>query len=238
MNLQCIIVDDEPLALGVLENYISALPNLVLSRTCSSAIDALTYLHEHHVDLMFLDIKMPELTGLDMLKALPDPPAVIITTAYSEYALEGYEFSVADYLLKPFSFERFLKAVTKVVPKRVSETRSESSRQESPPIDYIFFKVDRVQQKVRYSEILYIEGFGNFIKIFVEGNRMLLVTETLKNISRKLPSHLFVRTHKSYIVSIRNISQVSSRDVAIAGKRIPIGNLYRKAVEEALKPRT
>jgi DNA-binding LytR/AlgR family response regulator len=234
MKIKCIIVDDEPLAQSVLVNYISALPSLELVKTCNNAIEAIAYLHEHKVDLMFLDIKMPELSGLDMLKTLPDPPTVIITTAHSEYAMEGYEYSVVDYLLKPFSLERFLKAVNKVVQKEEKLIRTEP-RSGMSDTDFIFLKIDKTLQKVQYSEILYIEGYGNFIKVYLNGNKMMLVSETMTNIEKRLPETLFIRTHKSYIVSIKNIAMIYLHDVKVGGKSIPVGNIYKMKVDEVLK---
>ncbi len=235
MKIKCIIVDDEPLAQSVLVNYISALPSLELVKTCNNAIEAIAFLHEHKVDLMFLDIKMPELSGLDMLKTLPNPPTVIITTAHSEYAMEGYEYSVVDYLLKPFSFERFLKAVNKVVQKEEKLTKTESYPGVKPETHFVFLKVDKTLTKVDFSDILYIEGYGNFIKVYLEGNKMLLVSETMTSIEKRLPETLFIRTHKSYIVSIKNIAMIYLHDVKVGGKSIPVGNIYKMKVDEVLK---
>lgn len=235
MKIRCMVVDDEPLAQSVLVNYISALPSLELCMICNNAIDAIAYLHEHAVDLMFLDIKMPELSGLEMLKTIHDPPTVIITTAHSEYAMEGYEYSVIDYLLKPFSFERFLKAVNKVIQKEEKLSRSESTPGIKREKDFLFIKVDKTLRKVHYSDILYVEGYGNFVKVFLEGNTMLLATETMTNIEKALPEDLFVRAHKSYIVSIQKISQIQPHELKIGGTSIPIGNLYKMKVDEVLK---
>lgn len=235
MKIKCLIVDDEPLAQSILQNYISALPSLELLKVCNNALDALAYLHQHSVDLMFLDIKMPELSGLDMLKTITEPPKVIITTAHSEYAMEGYEYSIVDYLLKPFSFERFLKAVNKVILKEEKFTHHESTVDDSAHSDCIFLKVDKTHQKVKCSEILYIEGYGNFIKVFFENNKMILVAETMTNIEKRLSDTLFIRIHKSYIVSIQKITQISSHELKIGNKSIPIGSLYKMKVEEVLK---
>jgi DNA-binding LytR/AlgR family response regulator len=235
MKIKCLIVDDEPLAQSILQKYISSLPSLELVKVCNNALEALAYLHQHSVDLMFLDIKMPEISGLDMLKTITEPPKVIITTAHSEYAMEGYEYSVVDYLLKPFSFERFLKAVNKVIQKEEKLSRAEPNLTETAQTDCIFLKVDKTHQKVKCSEILYIEGYGNFIKVFLENNKMILVAETMTNIEKRLPDTLFIRIHKSYIVSIQKITQIGSHELKIGNKSIPIGSLYKMKAEEVLK---
>ena len=156
MKIKCIIIDDEPLAQRVLEKYISSLPSLELVKKCDNALEAMSFLHHNNIDIMFLDIKMPELTGIDMLKTLANPPAVIMTTAYSEYALEGYEYSVIDYLLKPFSFERFLKAVNKVISKQSVNLLKEEHNDEVIVDDFIFIRADKIDHKIMYSDINYI----------------------------------------------------------------------------------
>ena len=231
------IVDDEPLARRVLQKYIASLPSLELVKECSSALEAAAFLHQHTVDLMFLDIKMPELTGLDFLKTLTNPPGVIITTAYSEYALEGYEYSVIDYLLKPISFERFLKAVNKVIDRK--DTAKSKSRFPEVPADrsddFIFLKSDKVRHKVFFSEIRYIEGCGNYIKVYTD-DKMLIVPERMTTIETVLPGELFLRVHKSYIVSLKRIQQVMENKLKIGDKMIPIGNVYKMKVNRIIEP--
>ncbi|MBN1997790.1 response regulator transcription factor [candidate division KSB1 bacterium] len=229
--MKCIVVDDEPLAHRVLEKYISSLSSLELLKTCHNALEALSFLHQNKVDLMFLDIKMPELNGLEFLKTLTFPPQIIITTAYSEYALQGYEFSVVDYLLKPFSFARFLKAVNKVIDK--TEEKGTSGSLQETTEDYIFLKEDKINHKVLYSEIRYIEGCGNYIKVYTN-QKMLVVAETMTAIEKKLPSKLFTRVHKSYMVSIAKIKQIEGNLVKIGDKGIPIGKFYKMRVNEVL----
>ena len=232
MKIKCIVVDDEPLAQRVLEKYISSLSSLELLIKCNNALEAMSFLHQNKVDLMFLDIKMPELTGIEFLKTLTHPPQIIITTAYSEYALEGYEYSVTDYLLKPFSYERFLKAVNKVIDKKV-ENNSILPANREPVDDFIFLKADKIDHKILYSDIKYIEGCGNYIKVFTN-NKMLMVAETLTTIEKNLPSELFVRTHKSFIVSIKKIDQIEGNIIRIGKNTIPIGNYYRMQVNSIL----
>jgi DNA-binding LytR/AlgR family response regulator len=232
MILKCIVVDDEPLAQRVLEKYISSLSSLVLMKKCNNALEAMSFLHQNEVDLIFLDVKMPELTGIEFLKTLAHPPPIIITTAYSEYALQGYEYSVVDYLLKPFSYERFLKAVNKVINKKV-EYKSTLSANREPVENFIFLKADKIDHKILFSEIKYIEGCGNYIKVFTD-NKMLMVAETLTTIEKNLPKELFTRTHKSYIVSIKKINQIEGNMIRIGDKTIPIGNFYRMHVNTIL----
>ncbi len=232
MKIKCIVVDDEPLAQRVLEKYISSLSSLELLKKCNNALEAMSFLHQNKVDLMFLDIKMPELTGIEFLKTLTHPPQIIITTAYSEYALQGYEYSVTDYLLKPFSFERFLKAVNKVTNRKVENNSTLSANREIAD-DFIFLKADKIDYKILFSEIKYIEGCGNYIKVFTN-NKMLMVAETLTTIEKNLPTELFVRTHKSYIVSIKKIDQIEGNIIRIGTSVIPIGNYYRMHVNTIL----
>ena len=225
MKIKCIIVEDEPLAQKVLEKYISSLSSFVLVKKCNNALEAVDFLRGNHIDLIFLDIKMPELTGLEFLKSLTHPPKVIITTAYPEYALEGYEHSVVDYLLKPVSFERFLKAVNKVkIDTPVVSTTGD---------DFIFIKEDKINHKVFFSEIQYIEGYGNFLKVFTD-DKMILVSETMTNIEDRLPDEMFLRVHKSYIVSLRKIKQIEGNMITIGDNTIPIGKYYKMNVEKMI----
>jgi DNA-binding LytR/AlgR family response regulator len=234
MKTRCIIVDDEPLARRVLQKYIASLPSLELVKECGSALEAAAFLHQHTVDLMFLDIKMPELTGLDFLKTLTNPPGVIITTAYSEYALEGYKYSVIDYLLKPIAFERFLKAVNKVIDRKEPAKRKPPDTPPDRSDDFIFLKSDKVRHKVLFSEIRYIEGCGNYIKVYTD-DKMLIVPERMTAIETALPGELFLRVHKSYIVSLKRIEQVMENKIKIEDKMIPIGNAYKMKVNQIIK---
>lgn len=232
MKTTCIVVDDEPLAQRVLEKYISSLSSLKLLKKCNNALEAMTFLHENKVDIMFLDIKMPELTGMELLKTLTHPPKIIITTAYSQYAVQSYEFSVIDYLLKPFSFERFLKAVNKVINPEMGKTGILSSNPE-PVQDFIFLRADKIDHKIFYSQIKYIEGCGNYIKVFTD-NKVHMVAETMTAIEQNLPKELFLRTHKSFIVSIKKIEQIEGNMIRIGKDYIPIGNYYKMRVNEIL----
>ena len=234
MTIRCMIVDDEPLARKVLEKYISSLPFLKIDKKCSNAIEAAEYLHENEVDLIFLDIKMPGLSGIDFIKTLSEPPKIIITSAYSEYAIEGFEYSVTDYLLKPFSFERFLKAVNKVPKIQSAEPAGYNTVQTETKRDFIFVKADKINHKVKFSDIRYIEGYGNFIKIFVN-DKMLLVSDTEKNMEKQLPEGQFLRVHKSYIININSIKKIEKNVIDIGEKVIPVGKYYKMNVEKILE---
>lgn len=228
--IRCLIVDDEPLARRVIENYITRLPSLECVQQCANAIEAASYLHSHSVDVMFLDIKMPEMTGLDFLKTLAHPPQVILTTAYSEYALEGYEYSVTDYLLKPIAFERFLKAVNKI---QVS-VKHESSTTESSDDGFILLKEDKVEHQVPLIQIHYIEGCGNFVRVFID-DREIIVAETMTHMQSRLPEDRFIRVHKSYIISLARIEQIEGNMIRMSGKTIPIGRTYKIHLENILQ---
>ncbi len=234
MKINCIIVDDEPLARSVIKKYLAKLPSLQLIKECSNAIEAASVLHENKIDLIFLDIKMPELSGLEFLKTLPRPPLVIITTAFSEYALVGYEYSVIDYLLKPIAFERFLKSVNKVIEKIGIERDHSTDKDTLEEKKYIFLRSDKAEHKIEFSDILYIEGCGNFVKIYTTG-KMLLVPDTMTAIQSMLPPKKFVRVHKSFIVSLDKIEKLEGNTLKIKGKRIPIGKYHKKNFEETLK---
>ncbi|MBS1658140.1 MAG: response regulator transcription factor [Chitinophagales bacterium] len=220
--MRCIIVDDEPLAQEVLETYVQRVDDLQLLKKCSNAMEAMQTLHKEHVDLMFLDIQMPVIDGLSFLKSLKNPPAVIITTAYPNHALEGFDLDVADYLLKPISFERFLKAVNKVADHR------RNAHSEVPDPDYTFLKVDSKLVKVNYADIVFVEGMKDYLKIFVKGSdKPLVVHQTMKRFEDMLPKGKFIRVHKSYIISLGMVNSIVGNFVQINGREIPIGANYK-----------
>lgn len=233
MKLKCLIIDDEPLAHQILEKYISSLGTLEIVKKCSNALEAIEYLNQYDIDLIFLDIKMPDLTGIDFLKTLSKKPKIIITSAYSEYAIDSYEYSVTDYLLKPFSFERFLKAVNKVFDSFSSEKSSKSENVKDEK-DFIFVKSDKINHKLYFDDIDYIEGFGNYAKFFTKKG-MLVTSETLTNIENKLPEITFVRVHKSFIVSLNKIDQIEGNTIRIGNKSIPVGKYYKKSFDNILR---
>ncbi len=221
MKIRCIIIDDEPLAHGVLEKYISKISSLELVYNCYNAEEAISFMLNNKVELLFLDIKMPGLTGLQFLDTLTDLPNVIITSAYSEFALAGYDYSVVDYILKPISFERFLKAVNKlkIVPNNNSEIIGTSK-------DFITFRADKKIHKMNYDKLLFIKGYGNFVKVFNQGNT-LVVAEKLSELEVKLPQNKFARVHKSYIVALDKIDEIDGNRVVILKDKIPIGQTYK-----------
>lgn len=235
--MNVIIVDDEPLAQDVLETYIEKVPELKLVKKCNNAFEANEALKSTPIDLMFLDIQMPQLTGIDFLKTLSKPPLVIFTTAYSNYAIEGFELNALDYLLKPISLERFMKSVNKAVDQ-LDLQRKESpasggahhgSTEEEGP-DYIFVKADKKLVKVNFSEILYIEGLKDYVIIRLENSRVITL-QTMKSLEDKLPSNLFKRIHRSYIVNIGRIAAIVGNMVEVMekgqAKHLPVGKNYR-----------
>jgi len=232
--IRCIIVDDEPLALHVLEDYISKIPFLQLVKSTTNPIEALTLVQEKEADLVFLDVQMPELTGIQFLKIANGKAKVILTTAYPQYALEGYELDVIDYLLKPIAFERFYKAAQKaqailqpaaVKPVAVAETSPQKPQQEFLS-DFIFVKTEHKIQKVYLNDILFIEGLKDYISIFTPAERIITL-QNMKKMEDALPSKYFTRVHKSYIVSINKIDSIERSRIFIGDKIIPVGDTYR-----------
>jgi DNA-binding LytR/AlgR family response regulator len=222
MIYTCIAVDDEPLALEKIVSFLSRLPFLTLKASFDNAIDALAYLSENKADLLFLDIQMESMTGLDLLAAVSEKPQVILTTAYSEYALKGYEFEVTDYLLKPYSFERFALAVNKAV-KRLSE----KTIQTGPAPDFIFVKTDYRLVKLMLSEILYIEGMRDYRCIVTQSGK-ILTQQTFVSFKEQLPVSQFMRIHKSYMVSLSKIESVEKHRVKIGKALLPVSESYRE----------
>ena len=223
--IKTLIVDDEPLALEILENYIDKIPDLELVTKCSNAIEANDVLQNHNVDLLFLDIQMPQMTGIELLNSLSNPPKVILTTAYEEYAVEGFNLNVVDYLLKPIALDRFMKSVNKA-KEILSKGHSENLTQE----DFFFVKADKKLVKIHYAEILYIEGLKDYVIIKKEEGRVIAL-QTMKSLESKMPSKLFMRVHRSYIVNINRIKAVVGNSIELIEggqtKSIPIGKNYK-----------
>jgi DNA-binding LytR/AlgR family response regulator len=238
--LNCLIVDDEPLAHQVIESYIQKVERLKTAGNCYNAVDTINFLHKNQVDLVFLDINMPELTGIDLLKTLQDPPMIILTTAYSEFALESYELGVTDYLLKPIRFERFLKAVNKVLDIFDRQVATELVQnnfgvsEKSAVQDHILAKANGITHKIMLDSIHYIQSYGNFIKIFTD-EKVYLTAETMKNIETTLTENNFTRVHKSYLVNTQHIEKILSNSLFVAGTEIPIGNTYKQILQQKLK---
>lgn len=228
MKLKCIVVDDEHLARTLLEEYINKLPELELIAKCASALEANSFLLQEEIDILFLDIQMPDLSGLDFLKTLSKKPHVILTTAYAEYAVEGFQLDVTDYLLKPISLERFMQAVNKVIKRTAVTPKGTPTASETA--DHFFVKADHKKVKVRYADILYVEGLKEYISIYVPGQRIITL-ESLKNMEAMLPKDKFARVHKSYIVAFEKIDAVSGHAIELAGKNIPVGKSYRQVLD-------
>jgi two-component system, LytTR family, response regulator len=226
-KIKCIVIEDEPLAAKVLTDYISQVPFLELQGTFKDAILASEYLSNHTVDLMFLDIHLPKLKGMAFLKTLSHPPAVIITTAYHQYAVEGFTLNVTDYLLKPFEFERFLVAVTKV-KKAYGEKHPVTETAEAK--DYLFLNVQKKKVKISYSEIVYIESQREYIRIVTTKKEYLSKMST-HEIEALLPANLFKRIHRSFIVAVSKIESYTADMVEAGGVSIPIGRGYRDVIE-------
>lgn len=227
--IKAIIVDDEPLAQDVLETYIDKMPDLELVRKCGNAFEANEVLKEENIDLMFLDIQMPQLTGVEFLKSLANPPVVIFTTAYPDYAVEGFELNAIDYLLKPISLERFMKAVNKA-SEMIKVRKGENQQGDSDGKEFFFVKADKKLIKCNYDDILYIEGLKDYVIIRQENSRIITL-QTMKSLEAKLPSNKFKRIHRSYIVNIDRIRAIVGNMVEVQekgqAKHIPIGKNYR-----------
>ena len=234
MSLKCIIVDDEPLALEVLEAYIERIEGLELVAKCENAVKAFDALKKLQVDLIFLDIQMPKLTGIDFLKVLNPAPKVIFTTAYREYAIESYELNVVDYLLKPIAFNRFMMAVNKAMDGSVEYDEESSEESQVAPDDpYIFLKADRKMVKVYLKDILYIESLKDYVRIKTP-DREIVSLQKISYLEQKLPEDFFMRIHRSFIVPIKKIEAFSNHAVEVGGKELPIGRNYKNQVLEVL----
>ncbi len=227
-HIKCLIVDDEPVAQRILEGYLVDLAEFELVGKCLSAIAARDFLKKQEVDLMFLDLEMPKLKGFSFLKTLRNPPKVIITTAYREYALEGYELEVLDYLLKPITFERFLKAINRF--QRFHQPAAASANQDSKEQAFIYVKSDRKTIRLRLNEIRYIEGMNNYIKIHY-GEKVHIVYASLSKILEELNDD-FLRVHKSFIINKNHITAFSQELIELEERQIPVGNTFRSKLKD------
>jgi DNA-binding LytR/AlgR family response regulator len=232
MKIKCMITDDEPLALDILTNYIQNLDFLSLEYKCENAIETLNYLSKHPIDLLFLDIQMPRLTGIELLRTLPHPPKVILTTAYRDYAIEGYELNVLDYLLKPISFDRFLIAINKL-HRPASAHPEQAGTGEEKTDECIYVKHQKKMIQVYLRDILFIESLRDYVKIKTV-NRDIIIYASISQVEEKLPGKLFVRIHRSFIISIPQVKKFSASSVEIKGFELPIGRFYKPNVLNAL----
>jgi len=226
--MKCIVIDDEPMALDLIKSYIAKTPFLESGECFTNPYKAVDYLIHNKIDLVFLDINMPELSGIQLLKSLPFPPQVIFTTAYPEFAAESYEYNAVDYLLKPVRFERFLKAVNKAagLSKTANDERKEGL-DSSGNNEYLYIKSGTRLIKVRPSDILYVEGAGNYMTFYTTDKKIMSLL-TMQEVLDMLSTELFVRIHKSYLISLQHIDAIEKHDVIINGKQIPIGMTYRE----------
>ncbi|MCZ6692473.1 MAG: LytTR family DNA-binding domain-containing protein [Bacteroidetes bacterium] len=234
MRLKCLAVDDEPYALDVLETYIQKIDDLELVTKCTNAIDAFNLIQKEKIDVLFLDIQMPKLTGIDFLKNITNPPQVIFTTAYRDYALDGYDLNITDYLLKPFSFERFLKAINKVyLNSQTQDSNINQIKDEAIEQNIIYFKADKKMLKVWLDDIFYIESMKDYV--FVKTlKREIISYQKISFLDEKLPGHKFLRIHRSFIIAVDKIEAFCATHVDVAGKEIPIGRNYKNQVLEKL----
>lgn len=226
MKLKCIITDDEPIARKGLQNYVERIDFLELVGVCEDAIQLNNQLKSQPADLLFLDIEMPYMTGIELLNSLSNPPKVIITSAYAEYAIKGYDLEVSDYLLKPISFDRFLKAVNKVYDQLISS--------QTPVVqDYLFVKTSLKLEKIRFNDMRFIEGVENYVAIYTSDGKIITHT-TLRTILQKLPPARFVQVHKSYLVNIDKIDSIEGNLLGIGKNKIPLSRTYKETALEII----
>lgn len=243
MKYQCLIVDDERPALKLLAAYISKMPNLELVASCENGMQAIATLQEHSIDILFLDIQMPDLTGLDLLKVLKEKPEVVLTTAYRDYAVEGFALDATDYLVKPFSFERFIQAANKCIEHLklknteialpASSSQSEVKK-ENTAADHFFVRTNHKMEKVELEKILFLESMREYVCIHTNGHRYV-IHQTMNRMEAELPTSKFMRVHRSYIIALKHISAINGNMAIVNEKEIPIGGSYRKAFFEKVK---
>ncbi len=236
MKTKCIIIDDEPLARNLIRYHIEKLDNFEIVAECADAIKALQELHDKKVDLMFMDIQMSQITGIELLRILKNPPKVIITTAYRDYAVDGFELDVVDYLLKPITFERFLKSVNKYyqVSQDESTVAAPVSEMMQPNEPFVYVKENKRVIKVHLNEILFVEGLSEYVQIYTDKKKIITKT-TMSGLEEKLPGDSFLRIHKSFIVSLSRIEAFTSSTIEVPGKELPIGRSFKNSVFHVLQ---
>ena len=232
--IKCIIVDDEPIAREILENHLKKIKVVEVISTCKNAIEAFNVINTNPIDLIFLDINMPEISGLSFAKSINKNIKVIFTTAYREYAIDGFNLQAVDYLLKPISFERLLQAVNKYVGENTSEIIEEKIEIKQEKSEFIFVRADRKMVKVNFSEIQYIESFSDYLKIHLL-DKLIVTRETITSIEAKLPQDEFIRIHRSFIVSLHKINSFTNEFIEIKNKALPISRGYKKEVLQRLE---
>lgn len=230
MKIRCLLIDDEPPALKILARYINDIAALEIVAQCNNALEAIEVLRQKKVDVIFLDIKMPRIIGTEFFRNLAHPPKVIFVTAYREYAVDGFELDAVDYLVKPVSFERFLKAVTKLNRILGSEMTTTSIEPVPSAGAFVYVKMDKGMNKIFVNEIKYIESCKDFVKIFLNDGKKLLVKQSISSIENLLSEHKFLRVHRSYIISLDKVSGYNGLSIKLKDSEIPIGRLYKQAV--------
>ena len=235
MKLHCLLIDDEPPALKVLASYITSIQGLEIVAQCKNAIEALDVLHQKQVDVIFLDINMPKILGTDFLRNLSHPPKIIFVTAYRDYAVEGYELDAVDYLVKPVSFERFVRAVMKLNRVMDRDILPATAEYKSNPEAFVYLKVEKDMKKIYVNDIVYIESWKDYVKLFLATGKIILARQSISALENLLSEHKFLRVHRSYMVSLNKISGYNGVSVQLDAKEIPIGRLYKQAVMEHLQ---
>lgn len=227
LNMKCLAVDDEPLALDIIKAFCAKVPFIDSLDTCTSGVEAISVLQNGKIDLLFLDINMPHISGLELASLLTNPPILIFTTAYQNHALEGFDLSAIDYLVKPFSFDRFMKAVSRAYELySLRQNHRDDKHPEHASDDYMMIKVDYANVKVMFNDILFVEGLKDYIKIYTTGKNYV-TKSTMKNVEERLPSDTFMRIHKSHIVNIDRIEAFENNHVRIGNSKLPIGGGYK-----------
>ncbi len=229
-KITCVIVDDEPIAREIIAAFIEKTPSLKLIKVCNNAIEAINFIENNQVDLFFLDINMPEINGLSLAKIIGNKSKIIFTTAYRDYAVDGFNLNVIDYLLKPIAFERFFEAIEKV---NSTFKPSETEKNNTTSKNFIFVRSERKMVKINFDEILYIESLGDYLKVFLQ-DQTVITRETMNNINNKLPLNKFIRIHRSYIVSLIEISSYTNEHIELKNKALPISRSYKESVLQKL----
>ena len=231
-TVRCMVIEDEPLAQNVLKKYIEEVPSLDLAEVCDNALEAAEIIRTKNIQLLFLDINLPKLSGINFLKTLPQPPLVIFTTAYPEFAVEGFELDAIDYLVKPFSFERFLKAINKTLNQ--INRKPGSNKEDTIADDFIFLKADKKVYKINLEDIVYAEATGDYVKV-ITGDGQYVANITLKKLLEQLPAKSFIRVHKSFVISAGKIKFFEGNYIKVGQNEIPIGASYRDEIFARLK---
>jgi len=233
-QIRCLLVDDEPPSLEILRTYISTVPMLKVVGECYHAMGAFEYIQRHAVDVIFLDVNMPRLSGIDFIKALPNPPKVIFTTAHRDFAVEGFELGAIDYLLKPYSLDRFLRAVHRMLnPDSKNQKTSAASLTEEKPDRFLYVRADRKMVKVFIDDITHIESLKDYVKV-VTTNKIIVSKQSISSLEEMLPRDSFIRVHRSYILAVNKIDTYNTDLIEVGGKEIPIGRLFRHEVNKVL----